>query len=291
MNWNIKMTTIQTMTNQTIAIQTMEKITQAYLADLELPSSSLDINFLRELQSKHIARHSFNSLAVVLGQDLPLDAPSLFNKIVTQRRGGYCFEHNKLVMSVLSELGFKVQLLMAKVIYNRDVDVARTHRITLLSFQGEDYIVDAGFGHFGARFPVKLELGLDQDQGDARYRIIKNQQDEYCYQVFKDNEFFTLYTFNLHHYSEAECLPAHFYSHKHPDAAFVNNLVICRKHFNHIKSLRNGEFHRVQNGVTKTTYITTAAELHQMLTEVFELDVDIAISEFLYSKFISKQAA
>ena len=50
---------------------------------------------------------------------------------------------------------------MAKVIYNRDVDVARTHRITLLNLDGDDYIVDTGFGHFGARFPVKLQLGLE----------------------------------------------------------------------------------------------------------------------------------
>ena len=105
----------------------------AYLTDLEL-IPSIDIEFLHELQSKHIARYSFNSLAVVLGQDISLDIDVIFKKIVERQRGGYCFEHNKLVLNVLSELGFEVRLLMAKVIYNRDVDVARTHRITLLNF-------------------------------------------------------------------------------------------------------------------------------------------------------------
>ena len=65
------------------------------------------------------------------------------------------------MLSVLGELGFDARLLMAKVIYNRDVDVARTHRMTLLNLDGDDYIVDTGFGHFGARFPVKLQLGLE----------------------------------------------------------------------------------------------------------------------------------
>ncbi|MFT4907769.1 MAG: N-hydroxyarylamine O-acetyltransferase [Oleispira sp.] len=266
---------------------TLQTMVNAYLTDLEL-TPSVDIEFLNELQSKHIARYSFNSLAVVLGQDISLDIDVIFNKIVERQRGGYCFEHNKLVLNVLSELGFEVRLLMAKVIYNRDVDVARTHRITLLNFEGDDYIVDAGFGHFGARLPVKLELGLEQNQGDAVYRIVQNSKKDYCYQVFKDDVFFTLYTFNLHHYSEAECLPAHFYSHKSPDAAFVNNMVVCRKFYDDILSLRNGELFRIIDGATVNTAIASAQHLHTILVDDFELDLDFAIAEFLFSKFVSK---
>jgi len=266
---------------------TIQHMANAYLAGLEL-SASADVEFLRDLQSKHIARYSFNSLAVVLGQDISLEVEAIFSKIVEKQRGGYCFEHNKLVLSVLEELGFDVRLLLAKVVYNRDVDVARTHRVTLLNLNGDDYIVDAGFGHFGARYPVKLELGLEQDQGDAVYRIVQNSKQDYCYQVFKEEAFFTLYTFNLHHYSEAECLPAHFYSHKSPDAAFVNNMVVCRKFYNDILSLRNSELFRISNSETVTTVITSAKQLHQILIETFELDLDSAVAEFLFSKFISK---
>jgi N-hydroxyarylamine O-acetyltransferase len=274
------------MTNS-LSIQTMS---HAYLADLGLTASA-NIEFLRELQSKHIARYSFNSLAVVLGQDISLDIDAIFNKIVQKKRGGYCFEHNKLALTVLENLGFDVRLLMAKVVYNRDVDVARTHRITLLNLAGEDYIVDVGFGPFCARLPVKLELGLEQNQGDAVYRIIQNKKTDYCYQVFKDGAFFTLYTFNLHHYSDAECLPAHFYSHKSPDAAFVNNLVVCRKFYNNIVSLRNSELFRISTDETVTTVIKSAKQLHMVLLEDFELDLDVAIADFLFSKFISKEVA
>ncbi len=265
-------------------------MTQAYLTDLEL-SASNDIKFLSDLQGKHIARYSFNSLAAVLGQDISLEIEDIFTKIVVKQRGGYCFEHNKLVHNVLTELGFEVRLLLAKVIYNRDVDVARTHRVTLLNLKGENYIVDAGFGHFGARFPVKIELGLEQNQGDAVYRIIQDSKGDYCYQIFKDAEFFTLYTFNLHHYSEAECTPAHFYSHKSPDAAFVNNMVVCRKSFNSIISLRNNELFRIKDGQTHKTIISSAKELHQVFCIDFELTLDFAIAEFLYGKFIVKEIA
>jgi N-hydroxyarylamine O-acetyltransferase len=267
---------------------TLQQMAEAYIAELELPKRR-DVEFLQQLQSKHIARYSFNSLAVVLGQDISLDIQDIFNKIVNKKRGGYCFEHNKLVFTVLQELGFEVRLLMAKVIYNRDVDVARTHRMTLLRLDGEDYILDAGFGHFGARYPVKLELGVEQDQGDAIYRIVTNEIGEYCYQVYKEDEFFTLYTFNLYHYTEAECIPAHFYSHKSPDAAFVNNLVVCRKFYNNIISLRNNELFRISREETQTQVITHVEQLYAVLIEDFELDLDFAIAEFLFSKFIAKK--
>jgi len=267
------------------------QITTSYLADLNIKGDSLDLAFLNELQSKHIAQYSFNNLAVVLKQDLPLDTESLFNKIVKKRRGGYCFEHNKLVFTVLSELNFEVRLLLSKVVYNQDIEVARTHRVTLLTLAGEDYIVDMGFGHLGARFPVKIELGLVQEQGDAQYRITKNSKEEYCYQIFKDGGFFTLYTFDLYYYTESDCLLGHFYSHQHPNAAFVNNLVICRKFFNNIQSLRNDEFHHISDGVTKTLKVTSSHQLHQLFIDVYELDIDIAISEFLFYKFVTQKTA
>ena len=272
-----------------------KELAQAYLTDLKIANTTLDINFINELQSKHIAQYSFNSLSVVLGQDMPLDAESLFNKIVQRRRGGYCFEHNKLVLTVLAALNFDVRLLLAKVVYNRDVEVARTHRITLLTLAGDHYIVDAGFGSLGAHIPVKMELGLVQQHGDEQYRIIKNphknNNDEFCYQVLKSGEFFTLYLFDLHHYTESDCLVSHFYSHKHPNAAFVNNFVVSRKFSDNIQSLRNGELHSMQNEITNVTKITETKQLHQLLTKVFELNIDIAISEFLFHKFVTIKSA
>jgi len=270
----------------------MRQIATEYLKDLDVPfeSDNDGVDFLNALQSAHIAKYSFNSLAVVLGQTISLDLPDIFNKIVQKHRGGYCFEHNKLLQHVLSELGFEVRLLLARVVYNRDVDSPRTHRMMIVSLNDSDYIVDAGFGHFGARYPVKIELGLDQDQGDARYRIITNTRGDHCYQIFKDGDFFTLYTFNLERYAESDCLLGHFYSHQSPDAAFVNNLVVCRKHFNNIQSLRNAELHQIRDGETQTTTIESAAQLHCILLDIYELDVDIAVSEFLFSKFISKSS-
>ncbi|MEH6348047.1 MAG: arylamine N-acetyltransferase [Bermanella sp.] len=269
----------------------MPQMSTEYLRDLNIPFEERDIEFLKSIQSAHIAKYSFNSLAVVLGQSISLEITDIFHKIVRQHKGGYCFEHNKLLQNVLAEQDFDVRLLLARVVYNQDVDSPRTHRMMIVNLNGSDYIVDVGFGHFGARYPVKMEMGLDQDQGDARYRIINNAKGEYCYQIFKDGDFFTLYTFTLEQHAESDCMLGHFYSHQSPNAAFVNNLVVCRKYFNNIQSLRNGELHQIRDGDTHTTIIKTASQLHSILIDTYELDVDIAVSKFLFSKFVSRSSS
>ncbi len=268
-----------------------QSIVEGYLNDLGLSDTDLSsakgrVRFLNELQSAHVARYTFNSLSVVIGNELPLDLPSLYEKIVVKRRGGYCFEHNKLIYNVLEELGFDVKLLLARVVYNRDLDTPRTHRVTLVSIDGEEYVVDGGFGHLGARLPVKLESGAEQLQGRERFRVVSKSSGEYCYQVMKEGDYFTLYTFDLGGYTEADCLVGHFFSHRHPSAAFVNNLVVSRKTDDRIYSLRNGEFHLITDADTLVTELTTHQQLHEKLTQVFELDVDVAISEFLFNKFV-----
>ncbi|KZN66064.1 hypothetical protein N473_10875 [Pseudoalteromonas luteoviolacea CPMOR-1] len=261
------------------------QIVNDYLADLALTEHPLDADFLAQLQSRHVAKHTFNSVSAVLKHPLPLDIEHLFNKLIQKQFGGYCFEHNKLIFHVLKNLGFEVKLLLAKVVYNRDVEVPRTHRATLVTYQGTQYLLDVGFGPQGAIFPVKLVLDVPQQQGHMTYRISQNKAQEYCFDVLKNGEYFTLYTFDLNHYSEADCELSHFYSHKHPNAAFVNNLVVSKKTLDETHSLRNGEYHHSTASHTDITEIDNIEQLHQLLTGVFSLNIDEAISAYLFSKF------
>jgi len=266
-------------------------ISSRYLKRLGISFTDKNLSLINEIQSKHIATFTFNSLAVLLNQELPLNTPALAKKIIDEGRGGYCFEHNKLLFDVLQELGFTVRPLLARVVYNRDVDVPRTHRITLLELQGEEYIVDVGFGHFGALEPIKLRGEKAVDQGDETYRIKQDQQGDYLFQIIKDDDFFTLYRFDLGSYTEADCGLSHFYSHKHPEAGFVKNLVVSRKFEHEVRSLRNHEYFLIKNGKTQITPVKTLDHFHSLLTGEFELDVDLAVSQFLFNKFVTKDPA
>lgn len=263
-----------------------QAITQAYLQDLGLEFSGQSLAFLNELQCNHIARYTFNNLAVILGQELPLDTEALFEKIVQQGRGGYCFEHNKLSFEVLQHLGFDVRILMARVLYNQENDVPRTHRITLLNLEGQNYIVDTGFGHYGSRQPLELTPGKVQEVGDEVFRIQDNGNGEYNFQIVKDGDFFTLYRFDLQRYTEADCLVSHFFSHRYPQAGFVNNMVVCSKQPDKVISLRNHELHIMRAGNTEITPVEDADQLHSLLNDLLDLETEQAVAEHLFARFV-----
>ncbi len=268
----------------------IQQITEQYLAALDLPTPSLTLDFLNQLQRQHIATFSFNSLAVVLGQEISIETDQVFQKIVAEGKGGYCFEHNKLVYDVLTHLGFKTRLLMARVVYNNlDAVVPRTHRITLVTLNDEDYIVDCGFGHYGAWHPVKINAG-PQQQLDDSYRITQHEDSRLLYQMMKDGEFFTLFTFDLNQYNEADCVAGHFYSHKFPDAGFVKNLVACRKESGTIWSLRNHQLFVIEQGNTQITDIESPEQLGHLLKELYGLALDTQQSSFLFDRYVKTAA-
>jgi len=147
---------------------------QDYLSDLGLVAPEQpNIEFVRALQERHVARYSFNSLAVVLGEEISLDLDSISQKIVTRGLGGYCFEHNKLTFELLKALGYDVQLKLARVLNNNvEREAARTHRVTLLTFEGISYLIDTGFGGNGPVAPLRLDINAQQVAGIDSYRIL-----------------------------------------------------------------------------------------------------------------------
>ncbi|XPF92764.1 arylamine N-acetyltransferase family protein [Colwellia sp. RE-S-Sl-9] len=262
------------------------KNTKTYLEELELTFDKPDLNFLNKLQSAHVAKYSFNNLAVLLGQNIKIDSKSVFNKIVTEGRGGYCFEHNKLVYDTLQDLGYNVRLLLAKVVSDVEQEAPRTHRITLVNLKGEHYIVDAGFGPFGSTYPIKLSLDEVQSQGFYHYRVQQAKTNEYSFEIEKEEGFSTLYCFNLNEYTEADCKVSNFYSYQYPEAVFVNNLVVCNKLEKDIHSLRNGLFFHITKSEKVEVKITSPSLLQKTLLKYFALNLTIDDCSYLFKKYI-----
>src|SRR5258707_11985301 len=70
---------------------------------------------LRALHLAHLYTVPFENLDIGLGRPLSLALPALFDKIVTRRRGGFCYELNGLFGWLLQSLGYSVTYLSARV--------------------------------------------------------------------------------------------------------------------------------------------------------------------------------
>lgn len=260
------------MNSPSAQVQQARELLPCYLARLNISPAEPDRVLLERVMSGHLAQLPFASVSVRLGEPMPLALPELLDRLVTRSRGGYCFEHNGLLQPMLEALGFETRLLLARVIYDQDVHPGLTHRLMLVTLEGRPYVVDAGFGPLGPRLPIPLE-GAEVQDGWRRFRVSERRPGEFHVQWLKRTAWFSLYRFEIASYGESDCELGHFYSHRHPAAAFVNHLVVARLLPERILSLRNRELRILDAAGESVLPIADAAHLLSLLTGDFGLMV------------------
>lgn len=260
-----------------------------YLSTLTSKPVELTLDFLTEIQVKHIEQYSFNSLSVHLKEELPLAPESLYTKIVENKRGGYCFELNGLFYELLTHLGFDCSLQLARVTMNSNEPAPRTHRFTKVIIDSVPYYVDVGFGPYTPASPLRMDSDTPQIVGNTTYRIIRNHNEEYLLQCLKNDEWFTLNKSDNASYSQADCDVGHYYSYSHPNAVFVNHLVVSLKTPFSLESLRNGEFHQISESDTTVSPVISAEHLQQILRDTFSISLEEHEISHIYNSFCSKQ--
>ena len=120
------------------------------------------LDYLSRLQKGHLLHVPFENLDIHYKIPIQLDVQLLFKKIVTKKRGGFCYELNGLFFSLLSALGFKTRMVSARVFdkdkgYGQEYD----HLALIVTVEGMEYLVDVGFGEF-AFHPLRIEHEVAQ---------------------------------------------------------------------------------------------------------------------------------
>lgn len=259
---------------------TADPLLNRYLAHAEVEHGAPTMGLLEQLTRRHLERFAFASIGPQLGDALPLDADSLFERIVVRRRGGYCFEQNGLMFEILGELGFDTSMVLARVLVSGADHPPLTHRFTMVTLDDRRYLVDVGFGAACPPVPVLFD---PSSPGDGRYRIAEGEAGEFHLQLATDDGWISLYRFDMVRYGPADAELGHFYSHRHPDAAFVNNLVAARILNDEVRSLQNLQLRITRSGDEEQIAVVDARQLRELLCELFDLDVDEAEAERLFA--------
>jgi N-hydroxyarylamine O-acetyltransferase len=123
-----------------------------------------DLATLRALHRAHLLAIPYENLDVQLGRPVTIEPAAAFDKIVTRRRGGWCYEMNGLFGAVLEEIGFKVTRLAGGVHRKvRGHEAVGNHLVLLVDLDGP-WIADVGFGD-GIRDPAPLREGVHSAAG------------------------------------------------------------------------------------------------------------------------------
>ncbi len=135
---------------------------------------------LKELQRAHLLHVPFENLDIHYGIPIILDINKIYDKIVINKRGGFCYELNSLFCSLLKNIGFDAKLISAKV-YNQDKESygkEYDHMAVLVNINQNNYLVDVGFGEF-CFYPLKITPNDIQSDPRGKYRIEKYNEDYY----------------------------------------------------------------------------------------------------------------
>ena len=116
----------------------------------------------------------FENVDVLLGRGVRLDVARLVDKLVHRGRGGYCFEHNSLLQSVLQTLGFEVEGWAAGCCGagRQTTRRARTHMLLRVMLPEGDFLADVGFGGLTLTAPLRLAIGPEQETPHEPHRLV-----------------------------------------------------------------------------------------------------------------------
>ncbi|WP_354643607.1 arylamine N-acetyltransferase family protein [Kitasatospora camelliae] len=145
----------------------------AYLARIgAVRPEKADAAALAAVQRAHLAAVPFENLSIHLGEAIDLDPDALFEKIVTRRRGGFCYELNGLFAELLRALGYRVELLSARVSGDGRWGPPFDH-LALRVELDEPWLADVGFGRFSQE-PLRLDSRDGQADPGGEFRVVES---------------------------------------------------------------------------------------------------------------------
>lgn len=134
---------------------------------------AVDIATLTRLQQAHLSTVPFENLHVYRRNPVRTDLAWSLNKVVDQRRGGWCFELNGAFAALLTALGFEVLRLGAAVLLAGPTTII--DHLTLEVQLDEPWLVDVGFGESFTR-PLPLNRSGPHDGGIGDFVFLPSPQ-------------------------------------------------------------------------------------------------------------------
>jgi N-hydroxyarylamine O-acetyltransferase len=228
------------------------------------------VETLRGLHLAHATLIPFENLDILLGRGIALDLKSLQSKLVENRRGGYCFEHNTLFAAVLESLGFAVTRLAARVRFGAKTIRPRSHMLLCVAVDGEPWLADVGFGGEGLLEPIRLNHHDPVRQGEWSYRVCV-EDEVHVVQSLHAEGWFDLYAFTREPQHAVDFVVSNHFTSTYPDSPFVRSLVAQRNSPEARWTLRDRELTEERRGRKTMANIVDDEALLVTLAEVFAL--------------------
>jgi N-hydroxyarylamine O-acetyltransferase len=204
-----------------------------------------------------------------------LEVEDLQQKLVRERRGGYCFEQNLLFASALTALGFEVEPMLARVRRGAPPGTIRPrgHLILCVSRDGEAWHADVGFGAGTLLAPISFGPGGVHEQSGWRFRVAQ-EGEELVLQGVSEGEWGDLYAFIPKPVPFVDLATSNWFTCSHPASPFVTGLLISAQTADGVRTALSdwGELSLIEESPQERSVTpVTREEIPRLLAERFGL--------------------
>jgi N-hydroxyarylamine O-acetyltransferase len=237
-------------------------------------SGSLEptLETLIALHRAHLQTIPYENLEIHFGRKLGLKLERIFERLVLERRGGWCYEMNGLFAWVLRELGFDVRLVSTQVTRaDGSLMAPGDHVALIVQLETESqklWLIDVGWGN-GFLDPLPLEAGT-YTQGFLEYRL---ESHDHAWRFFNqqfgaDGFSFTLEPRKLEEFQE-RCT----WQQSSAESGFVRVAVCQRFTLEGINTLRGAVLTTIRETGKFEHTIRSFEEYQKVLREDFNFEV------------------
>jgi N-hydroxyarylamine O-acetyltransferase len=242
-----------------------------------------DFTTLSTLHAAHVASIPFETLDPFLGRRVSIDLPSIHEKMIEGRRGGYCYEQNTLFRAALEAIGFKVAALAGRVRWMSGPEAPlgpRTHMLLKVELAEGLWLADVGFGGCLLDRPLRLETGVEQRTGAGTY-LLRENGGLFSLDAQQPGGWRTEYLFDLTPQENSDYEMANWYSSTHPRSIFLENLIMEKVAAGQRYKLVNRRYVVEESGgrVVEGRNVESAEDLDGILREVFNVIPPVPVTD------------
>ena len=233
---------------------------------LSLPT----LEYLKKLHKNHLFSIPFENLDIHWQREIILEIEKIYEKIVLNKRGGFCYELNGLFHVLLLNLGFNCRLISCRVFDEKgkesdDYD----HMAIIVDYEGELYLVDVGFGEL---FLEPKILVTDHKLVDYNkyFQFSQTPDKEYILSSSVDaSSFKREYIFSLDTKQYIEFMPRCAWHQTSPDSHFTQKKVCSIDAPDGRITLTDDRLIETIRGVKKERALLNVDDFNSKLNELF----------------------
>ena len=251
---------------------------QKYFERMNACSSiSLDREGLFKLHEAHFYNIPFENFEMSTNKKFGLDHDYIFDRVITQRKGGICYETCLLMALAFDEIGFKYRKRLARV--HAPVLTPATHQVFIVELDSENWLFDVGFGAKGPRAPLLLQNGYlykcpfhsTKITADKNYGWIVSVKEN----IKPDAEWELIYSFYDLFTTNEDIEMSYYYTVNSNKSLLNTNKVISLPIENGRISIRNKTYTEVQHNQFFTRELESDMEVQHLIRDKFGIDIKI----------------